>query len=90
MRVGHGGRCGTGQPGTAARTLRRAPEPQADRSRNDDEVTLVKVAGDFVWHSHDDTDELFLVSSGRLAEPRGVVSTGNAGGAPTATIEAIT
>lgn len=33
---------------------------------NDYEVKLVKVAGEFVWHTHDDTDELFLVLSGRL------------------------
>jgi mannose-6-phosphate isomerase-like protein (cupin superfamily) len=28
------------------------------------EVKLVKVMGDFVWHSHEDTDELFLVVRG--------------------------
>lgn len=33
---------------------------------NDYEVKLVKVSGEFVWHSHEDTDELFLVISGRL------------------------
>ncbi len=33
---------------------------------NDYEVKLVKMVGDFVWHTHDDTDELFLVLSGRL------------------------
>ena len=27
---------------------------------------LVKVQGEFVWHKHDDTDDLFLVISGRL------------------------
>lgn len=30
------------------------------------EVKLVRVKGDFVWHAHDDTDELFLVVEGRL------------------------
>lgn len=29
-------------------------------------VKLVKVEGDFVWHAHDDEDELFLVLRGRL------------------------
>lgn len=30
------------------------------------EVKLAKLKGEFVWHKHDDTDELFLVISGRL------------------------
>ncbi|MEU5974132.1 cupin domain-containing protein [Streptomyces sp. NPDC047315] len=33
---------------------------------NDYEVKLAKLHGEFVWHSHPDTDELFLVISGRL------------------------
>lgn len=33
---------------------------------NDYEVKLVKVQGEFVWHTHDDTDELFLVVDGAL------------------------
>ena len=33
---------------------------------NDNEVRLVKVEGEFVWHQHDDTDELFLVLEGTL------------------------
>jgi mannose-6-phosphate isomerase-like protein (cupin superfamily) len=33
---------------------------------NDYEVKLVKVNGEFVWHTHEDTDELFLVLEGRL------------------------
>ena len=33
---------------------------------NDYEVKLVKVQGEFVWHTHDDTDELFLVIDGAL------------------------
>jgi mannose-6-phosphate isomerase-like protein (cupin superfamily) len=33
---------------------------------NDYEVKLAKLHGEFVWHRHDDTDELFLVISGRL------------------------
>ena len=35
-------------------------------SLNDYEVKVVKVQGEFVWHTHDETDELFLVISGRL------------------------
>ena len=33
---------------------------------NDYEVKLVKVQGEFVWHTHDETDELFLVLDGTL------------------------
>ena len=33
---------------------------------NGQEVRLAKVQGEFVWHSHDDADELFFVLSGRL------------------------
>ena len=33
---------------------------------NDNEVRLVKVEGEFIWHSHADTDELFLVLDGTL------------------------
>ncbi|MFE2289891.1 cupin domain-containing protein [Streptomyces sp. NPDC059452] len=33
---------------------------------NDYEVKLAKLKGEFVWHSHESTDELFLVLSGRL------------------------
>ncbi|MBT2453066.1 cupin domain-containing protein [Streptomyces sp. ISL-43] len=33
---------------------------------NDYEVKLAKLHGEFVWHTHQDTDELFLVISGRL------------------------
>jgi mannose-6-phosphate isomerase-like protein (cupin superfamily) len=33
---------------------------------NDNEVRLVKVEGEFIWHQHEDTDELFLVLEGAL------------------------
>ena len=33
---------------------------------NDHEVRLVKVDGEFIWHQHDDTDELFLVLDGEF------------------------
>jgi len=33
---------------------------------NDSKVMVVKVKGEFVWHSHPDTDDLFLVLQGRL------------------------
>ena len=33
---------------------------------NDHEVRLVKVEGEFIWHRHDETDELFLILVGEL------------------------
>jgi mannose-6-phosphate isomerase-like protein (cupin superfamily) len=33
---------------------------------NDHDVMVVKAKGEFVWHSHPDTDDLFLVLKGRL------------------------
>lgn len=33
---------------------------------NDNEVRLAKASGDFQWHSHTDSDELFLVTKGEL------------------------
>ncbi len=96
--------------------------PKVVATMNDYEVKVVKVKGEFVWHSHADTDELFLVVDGTLTiqlpdgevilgpgqlfvvprgvehcpvaadeasilliEPAGVVNTGQAGGALTAT-----
>ena len=33
---------------------------------NDYKLQVVKVLGEFVWHKHDETDDLFLVLKGRL------------------------
>ncbi|HXH96016.1 MAG TPA: cupin domain-containing protein [Gaiellaceae bacterium] len=33
---------------------------------NDYKLAVVKVLGEFVWHSHADTDDFFLVLRGRL------------------------
>lgn len=33
---------------------------------NDSYIKVVKLKGEFVWHHHDDEDELFLVVKGRL------------------------
>ncbi|MGA2690051.1 MAG: cupin domain-containing protein [Candidatus Korobacteraceae bacterium] len=33
---------------------------------NDSYVKLVKFQGDFMWHHHDDEDELFLVITGEM------------------------
>ena len=95
--------------------------PKVIAEMNDYQFKLVKLQGEFVWHSHPDTDEAFIVldgaitikfrdgsvelSSGEmfvvpkgvehkpraenecnimLIEPKGVVNTGNSGGALTA------
>jgi mannose-6-phosphate isomerase-like protein (cupin superfamily) len=41
-------------------------QPKIVASYNDNKVQVTKVRGPFVWHSHPDTDDLFLVLSGRL------------------------
>lgn len=40
--------------------------PKVIAELNDYQIKLVKVQGEFVWHQHDDTDELFLCLSGEL------------------------
>jgi mannose-6-phosphate isomerase-like protein (cupin superfamily) len=40
--------------------------PKFVASINDYDVKVVKVRGEFVWHQHDATDELFLVTAGQL------------------------
>ena len=41
-------------------------QPHRLTSINDYDVKVVKLEGEFVWHTHPDTDELFLVISGEL------------------------
>ncbi|MCB7135344.1 cupin domain-containing protein [Cellulosimicrobium marinum] len=41
-------------------------QPHRVASPNDHDVKVVKVLGEFVWHTHPDTDELFLVLDGAL------------------------
>jgi mannose-6-phosphate isomerase-like protein (cupin superfamily) len=40
--------------------------PKIVESFNGHDVMLVKVKGEFVWHSHANTDDLFLVLKGHL------------------------
>lgn len=95
--------------------------PKIIAEMNEVQFKLAKIEGPFVWHKHEDTDELFFVVNGAmtiefqdgrvdlaagelfvvpkgvehrpfadqechilLAEPRGVVNTGDAGGELTA------
>ena len=41
-------------------------QPHRLTSVNDYDVKVVRLQGEFIWHTHPDTDELFLVVSGRL------------------------
>jgi mannose-6-phosphate isomerase-like protein (cupin superfamily) len=41
--------------------------PHIVAALNGQQVKLVKLKGEFVWHHHDAEDELFLVLKGRLA-----------------------
>jgi mannose-6-phosphate isomerase-like protein (cupin superfamily) len=41
-------------------------QPKIVAELNDSYVKVVKFGGEFVWHHHDDEDELFLVVEGRM------------------------
>ena len=40
--------------------------PKVVAELNGQQVKLAKLEGSFIWHKHDDEDELFLVHRGRL------------------------
>ena len=47
--------------------------PRIVAEMNDYQFKLVKIKGDFVWHNHDDTDEVFIVLEGEMfVVPKGV------------------
>ena len=50
--------------------------PRVIAEMNDYQFKLVKVEGEFVWHNHPDTDEVFIVIEGELniELPDGVVT----------------
>ena len=41
--------------------------PRVVAELNDYQLKLVKIQGEFVWHSHTDTDEAFLVIEGDMS-----------------------
>jgi mannose-6-phosphate isomerase-like protein (cupin superfamily) len=41
-------------------------QPRVVGQFNGHDVMVVKVKGEFVWHKHDETDDFFLVLSGRI------------------------
>lgn len=40
--------------------------PKIVAELNGQEVKIAKLEGEFVWHQHDDADEMFLVLAGKL------------------------
>ena len=40
--------------------------PKIVAEMNDYHIKLVKIKGDFVWHNHEDTDEVFIVIEGNM------------------------
>jgi mannose-6-phosphate isomerase-like protein (cupin superfamily) len=46
--------------------LKKPYEPGIVGFLNDYKLQVVKALGPFVWHKHDETDDFFLVLSGRL------------------------
>lgn len=41
-------------------------QPRVVAEMNDYQFKVVKIAGDFIWHAHGDTDEVFIVLEGML------------------------
>ena len=41
-------------------------QPKIIAQLNDYHLKLAKIEGDFIWHSHPETDELFLVLKGEM------------------------
>jgi mannose-6-phosphate isomerase-like protein (cupin superfamily) len=41
-------------------------KPRTVTRFNDNDVMVVKVQGEFIWHKHDNTDDFFLVLEGHL------------------------
>lgn len=50
----------------ALSTIEEHWQPHRLTSINDYDVKVVKLLGEFVWHTHPETDELFMVISGVL------------------------
>ncbi len=40
--------------------------PRVIAEMNDYQIKIVKIQGEFVWHSHENTDEMFLVIEGEM------------------------
>ena len=53
-------------PALTAASLTELWSPRVVAELDDSFVKVAKVHGEFVWHAHDDEDELFLILKGRL------------------------
>lgn len=53
-------------PKNVASSLTELWSPRIVAELDDSYVKVAKVHGTFVWHSHDDEDELFFILKGRL------------------------
>ena len=42
-------------------------KPKIIAQMNDYHFKLVKLQGEFIWHKHDDTDEIFIVIDGEMS-----------------------
>lgn len=47
-------------------TFEETFQPKVVGYYNDNKILVAKIKGEFVWHAHSDTDDFFLVVSGRL------------------------
>jgi mannose-6-phosphate isomerase-like protein (cupin superfamily) len=52
-------------PGALARFTEQW-QPHLLTTVNDQDVKIARIQGEFIWHAHPDSDELFLVVSGEL------------------------
>jgi mannose-6-phosphate isomerase-like protein (cupin superfamily) len=50
----------------ALATFDEAFQPRIVGYYNDNKIMIGKIRGEFVWHSHPDTDDFFLVLDGKL------------------------
>lgn len=41
-------------------------QPRVVAEMNDYQFKLAKIHGEFVWHKHDDTDEVFIIVDGQM------------------------
>jgi len=46
--------------------IREHWSPRVVAEMNDYQLKLVKIQGEFVWHTHEDTDEVFVVLQGEM------------------------
>jgi mannose-6-phosphate isomerase-like protein (cupin superfamily) len=50
----------------ALESIKEHWQPHRIASINDYDIKVVKLQGEFTWHTHPETDELFLVLAGQL------------------------